>query len=269
LRPDSDRLMQREKQGRQRPAPLELSQAMPLVERALQVLERRGVQAQLGLLKSTMLQLDSSFSEKAYGVNSFSDFVDKIKKSDFVDVNGSEGRYVISRKSSSQQPERSAPKPDEALPMLRDVLETHRLEIEDGCLAEELSVWVQDEVPHFDSKRYGFQEFAEFLNYAQDKLLVRVEPDKEKGLLVYLGAEFYPPAEPEPDPPTAIEEEIEEPQPIVKGQPTAMGLPVPEEDPEPPKARKRVRKAPVKKASSSDGNRAPRTTRPRTRKPKS
>src|SRR5581483_11865154 len=35
-----------------RPAPLELSQAMPLVERALQVLERRAVQPQLGLLKS-------------------------------------------------------------------------------------------------------------------------------------------------------------------------------------------------------------------------
>src|SRR5262244_1490302 len=49
-----------------RPAPLDLAQAMPLVERALQALERRGVQPQLGLLKSTMLQLDSAFTEKAY-----------------------------------------------------------------------------------------------------------------------------------------------------------------------------------------------------------
>ena len=60
---------------RSRPAPLDLAQAMPLVERALQVLERRAVQPQLGLLKSTMLQLDSAFTEKAYGANSFSDFV--------------------------------------------------------------------------------------------------------------------------------------------------------------------------------------------------
>ncbi|MCX6623873.1 MAG: FAD binding domain-containing protein, partial [Acidobacteria bacterium] len=120
------------------------------------------------------------------------------------------------------------------------------------------------------ARRYGFQEFAEFLNYAQDKLLVRVEPDADKGLLVYLGAEFYPPAEPEREPQPPIEEEIEEPQPIVRGQPTAMGLPVPPvEEPELAKPRKRVRKAPVKKSSgSSDGNRAPRTTRPRTRKPK-
>src|ERR671918_532076 len=64
---------------RQRPAPLDIAQAMPLVERALQVLERRGVQPQLGLLKSTMLQLDSAFSERGYGCGSFSDFVDKLK----------------------------------------------------------------------------------------------------------------------------------------------------------------------------------------------
>src|SRR5580658_5286765 len=46
---------------------LELTQAMPLVERALGVLERREVRPQLGLLKSTMLQLDSTFNERAYG----------------------------------------------------------------------------------------------------------------------------------------------------------------------------------------------------------
>src|ERR1019366_1069833 len=54
--------------GGQRRAPaLDLNLAMPLVERALQVLERREVRPQLGLLKSTMLQLDSSFNERAYG----------------------------------------------------------------------------------------------------------------------------------------------------------------------------------------------------------
>src|SRR5689334_8051757 len=45
---------------------LDLAQSMPLVERALGVLERREVRPQLGLLKSTMLQLDSTFNEKAY-----------------------------------------------------------------------------------------------------------------------------------------------------------------------------------------------------------
>ncbi|MCL4850392.1 MAG: NYN domain-containing protein, partial [Bryobacteraceae bacterium] len=90
---------------RQRPTPLDIAQAMPLLERALQVLDRRGVQPQLGLLKSTMLQLDSTFSEKAYGGSSFSDFVDKLKKADFVEVSGPEGRYTIRKKSSAEVPE--------------------------------------------------------------------------------------------------------------------------------------------------------------------
>ena len=53
---------------------------------------------------------------------------------------------------------------------------------------------------------YGFQEFSEFLNYAQDKTVVRIEPDEEtQSLLVYLGAEFHPPAIPEPEPPPVPE----------------------------------------------------------------
>jgi hypothetical protein len=76
---------------------------MPLVERALQVLERRAVQPQLGLLKSTMLQLDSAFTEKAYGANSFSDFVEKLKKADYVNVSGQGGRYIIERKTASSR----------------------------------------------------------------------------------------------------------------------------------------------------------------------
>ena len=44
------------------------------------ILVHNAVQPQLGLLKSTMLQLDSAFTEKAYGAGSFSDFVEKLKK---------------------------------------------------------------------------------------------------------------------------------------------------------------------------------------------
>jgi uncharacterized protein (TIGR00288 family) len=223
---------------RGRPAPLDLAQAMPLVERALQVLERRAVQPQLGLLKSTMLQLDSAFTEKAYGANSFSDFVEKLKKADFVNVSGQGGRYIIERKTSSQ-PERPTPKPEEALPALRDVLETHRLELENGASADDLAAWVLAEVPNFDFAAYGYQEFSEFLNYAQDKLVVRVEPDEEKGLIVYLGAEFYPPAVPEAPPEEHMEEE-EEKQPIVEGQPSLLE---PNPPPVKPKPVRRSRKA--------------------------
>ncbi|MBZ5611153.1 MAG: NYN domain-containing protein [Acidobacteriia bacterium] len=244
---------------RGRPAPLDLQQAMPLVERALQVLERRAVQPQLGLLKSTMLQLDSAFTEKAYGASSFSDFVEKLKKADYVNVSGQGGRYIIERKTSTQ-PERPTPKPEEALTPLRDVLETHRLEMENGAPADDLASWVQAEVPNFDAAAYGFQEFSEFLNYAQDKLVVRVEPDEEKGLVVYMGAEFYPPAIPEP--PLQEHHEIEEedePQPIVEGQPSLL-----EPNPPPPKP-KPIRRS--RKAGGGSGNVADRPRRSRKKKP--
>jgi hypothetical protein len=251
----TDRPDRRDKKERgQRPAPLDLTQVMPLVERALQVLERRAVQPQLGLLKSTMLQLDPAFSERAYGAGSFSDFVDKLKKADFINVSGSGGRYVIERRGG-HTPEKAAPKPEEALPILRDVLETHRMELENGATAEELEQWMQAEHPEFDLAKYGFQQFSEFLNYAQDKTVVRTEPDEERGIIVQLGAEFYPPALPEPGPQAAIEEEEDEPQPIVEGQPTIF-----EPNPPPPKPKKT---APRKRPSSG----AAAGRRPRKRKP--
>ena len=59
-------------------APIE--QVIPLVSRALKVLSEREVSPQIGLLKSTLLQLDSTFSERSYGAGSFRDFVQKLER---------------------------------------------------------------------------------------------------------------------------------------------------------------------------------------------
>ncbi len=250
-----DRLDRKDKRDRgQRPAPLDLTQAYPLVERALQVLERRAVQPQLGLLKSTMLQLDPAFSERAYGAGSFSDFVDKLKKAEFINVSGSGGRYIIERRGG-HAPDKPAPKPEEGLPLLRDVLETHRMELESGVTAEELEQWVQAEQPNFNLANLGFQQFNEFLNYAQDKTVVRTEPDEERGLIVQLGAEFYPPALPPAPIEIPMEEEEDEPQPIVEGQPTIF-----EPNPPPPKPKKTA--APRKRAAAGTTVRRPRKRKP-------
>jgi hypothetical protein len=223
------------------------------------------VRPQLGLLKSTMLQLDPTFSEKAYGVGSFTDFVERLQKANYVQVTGGEGRYMIRRKSAG--PEKAAPKPEEALPVLRDLQETHRIEMDNGSPSEELEQWVAAEYPNFDWKHFGFQEFSELLNYAQDKMLVRINPDEERGLMVYLGPEFHPPAAPAPAPVTEEEPEEEE-QPLVPGQPNAMGiieLPAP---PEPEPGKPKRRRAPGRK--SADGG-APkkRVSRPRKKQPAS
>jgi hypothetical protein len=162
-------------------------------------------------------------------------------------VSGSGGRYIIERRGGGG-PEKAAPRPEEALPALRDVLETHRMELEEGATAEELEQWMQAEHPDFALSKYGFQQFSEFLNYAQDKTVVRTEPDEERGLIVQLGAEFYPPALPERPPEPIVEEEEDEPQPIVEGQPTIF-----EPNPPPPKPKK----APARKRAASGGTRRP------------
>ena len=243
---------QHQRREHRRPAPLDLALSMPLVERALQVLERREVQPQLGLLKSTMLQLDPSFSEKTYGAGSFSDFVEKLAGAGAINVSGGEGRYIISRKTSAA-PEKPALRADDALPFLRDVLESHRLELDNGCLADDLAGFVREHRPDFDTKAYGFQEFNEFLNYAQDKGLVRLEQDEEKGVQVSLGAEFYPPAAPEPVEPPPSETEADDQITVLASAAAAA-----------PKKAKRVSRSPRKKA---EGGSARGTTRkPRRRK---
>ncbi len=207
-----------------------------------------------------MLQLDSAFTEKAYGATSFSDFVEKLKRNGFVNVSGQGGRYIIERKTSSQ-PERPTPKPEEALPPLRDVLETHRIELENGVTADELAGWVHNET-RIDPQQYGFQQFSEFLMFAQDRLVVRAEPDEEKGLIVFLGAEFYPPALPEQPAPPPMEEEEEEKQPIVEGQPSLL-----EPNPPPAKPKKVSRPRKTAAASGNTAQRGQQVRRPRKKKP--
>jgi uncharacterized LabA/DUF88 family protein len=69
-------------------------QAFPLVRRALKILADREVSPQTGLLKSTLLQLDSTFSERNYGASSFLDFVEKLTQAGLVQLKHS-GRSVM------------------------------------------------------------------------------------------------------------------------------------------------------------------------------
>ena len=85
------------KQGRPMPAAaasVPIVQALPVVRRALKILADREVTPQTGLLKSTLLQLDSTFSERNYGASSFLDFVEKLAKSGYVHLKTS-GRSVM------------------------------------------------------------------------------------------------------------------------------------------------------------------------------
>jgi uncharacterized LabA/DUF88 family protein len=76
------------------PTSQSLDTALPLVRRALKVLVDREVSPQLGLLKSTLLQLDSSFSERDYGASTFRDFAEKLEKRGLVTLKHS-GRTTL------------------------------------------------------------------------------------------------------------------------------------------------------------------------------
>ena len=71
-----------------------IAQAFPIVRRALKILSEREVSPQVGLLKSTLLQLDSTFSERTYGSSSFLDFVEKLAQTGLVQLKHA-GRSVM------------------------------------------------------------------------------------------------------------------------------------------------------------------------------
>jgi uncharacterized LabA/DUF88 family protein len=83
---------------------LPLEHAIPLVTRGLKVLADREVTPQLGLLKSTLIQLDSTFSERTYGAGSFRDFVEKLAKLGILTVQQGKGGLLVSAVEGAPTP---------------------------------------------------------------------------------------------------------------------------------------------------------------------
>src|SRR6266481_356951 len=77
-----------------------LERAFPLVRRALKVLADREVSPQLGLLKSTLLQLDSTFSERDYGASTFRDFIEKMAAAGYVQLKQVDRSLLVEMKEA-------------------------------------------------------------------------------------------------------------------------------------------------------------------------
>jgi uncharacterized protein (TIGR00288 family) len=99
-------------------ARLTLQQGLAKVQRALKILADRGVEPQLGPLKSTLLQLDSTFSERDYGASSFREFIQrlddkhllKLRRIDqgyLVEMNG-DGSGEVDAQASAARPQAEA-----------------------------------------------------------------------------------------------------------------------------------------------------------------
>ena len=83
----------------------DVKDAMPLVKRALKVLADREVSPQLGVLKSTLLQLDSTFSEREYGVSTFRDFVQKLERAQQVTLRGDDRSLLVELRDGVEIPD--------------------------------------------------------------------------------------------------------------------------------------------------------------------
>jgi uncharacterized LabA/DUF88 family protein len=88
----------------------DVARIIPLVKRALKVLADREVSPQLGLLKSTLLQLDSTFSERDYGASTFRDFIEKVAKTGLITLRHSGRSMLVDLPDSSQPSDDGPPK---------------------------------------------------------------------------------------------------------------------------------------------------------------
>ena len=86
-------------------SPATLENAMPLVRRALKILSDREVSPQLGLLKSTLLQLDSTFSERDYVIGSFRDFVQKLADAGYIYLKQVDRSIIVEMKEGFKEQE--------------------------------------------------------------------------------------------------------------------------------------------------------------------
>jgi hypothetical protein len=189
-----------------------IEQAVPLVKRALKVLVDREVSPQLGLLKSTLLQLDSSFSERDYGVSTFREFADKLAqqglvalkqqgRSTLVELPGDAGSAPMVESSEPQhdvtplreileQPD-SAPAPAEPVEVsLGDGVALVRKALADAATPprwpmypRQFKQFLKNAQPDFDERRYG--SINDLMRACQKDGLVRLERDRQGGLRVF------------------------------------------------------------------------------------
>ncbi len=230
---------------------LPLEHALPLLDRAVKALERREVQPQLGLLKSTMLQLDPAFTERDYGTNAFSDFIHKLAAAGHLKLHRREGNFIVERSETTTEatPPRALTR-ENAVPLLREVAEANRSMLVGGLPAKELWALFRAAHPSFELQEYGFTEFDELLNLGQDKGLLRIEADPERGLWVYPSAEWGSgTAEEAPAEPVAVLAADEGEAPAAEAAEGTLA------EPEQKKTTKRRRSSGTRRTSATSGRR--------------
>jgi uncharacterized protein (TIGR00288 family) len=203
----------------------DISKALPIVKRALKVLSEREVTPQLGLLKSTLLQLDSTFSEREYGAGSFRDFMEKVAQSGAVTLkHAGRSMLVESREEGASDvvedvaiPERivepvvrppaPAPMPvqearededEESMPAspmtMQDGIRAVQRAIHDAAPPPRFPMYVRqakqflrNAIEGFDERKYGFASVVDLLRAAGKEGVLRIERDRQGAVRVFPG----------------------------------------------------------------------------------
>ncbi len=198
----------------------EISKVLPLIKRALKVLSDREVTPQLGLLKSTLLQLDSTFSEREYGAGSFRDFMEKVARTGAVTLKNAgrsmlveaaegEGSDEVLVDQPSEKPVQPADIPaaapaaveadeDEALPQSPMTMQDGIRAVQQGLAG--VARWplyvrqakqvLRNAIEGFDERNYGFASVVDLLRAAGKEGVLRIERDRQGAIRVFPGEQM-------------------------------------------------------------------------------
>ena len=190
-----------------------LDQAVPLVRRALKVLIDREVTPQLGLLKSTLLQLDSTFSERTYGAGSFRDFAEKLASAGHVTLRESGRNVLVELRENGQgaaetvaaatasRPRRrprarppavspQEPPPARAVEGIREVRRLFQAAQNPPrwpMYIRQAKQFLRNVDATFDERKFGFASLVDLLRACQREGLFRIERDRQGVMRVFPG----------------------------------------------------------------------------------
>lgn len=171
---------------------LSLGQGFDKVQRALKVLADRGVQPQLGPLKSTLLQLDPTFSERDYGTSSFRDFVEKLAGKHKISMTRIDQGYLVELTGEpsengagddGDEPEAAPAAPpksnEDAMDLLRQAVEKLK-ELRPGkpTYVRHMAQALRGVDPDFDEAQYGFRTLTEFMHAGEREGIVKMQRDR-------------------------------------------------------------------------------------------
>ncbi|HSW40125.1 MAG TPA: NYN domain-containing protein [Acidobacteriota bacterium] len=191
-----------------------LEQALPLVRRALKILSDREVSPQLGLLKSTLLQLDSTFSERDYGVGSFRDFIQKLADAGHVHLKQVDRSLLVELKETERAVKSEIPEPpaataeppaettppdeqpapalpaSDAIRVLEELLRDGKVKPYWPMYLRTFKQMIRSLQPPFDERAYGLSSTYDLARQAHKDGLFRVERNRQGILRIYPGERF-------------------------------------------------------------------------------